>query len=210
MKNLVDSIKELQNMFQFLNKNIFHDELPEVVVTVQKSKPTILGYFTLDKIWKDKKKEEVDFYEINISAHSLNRDIVAIAETLCHEMVHLKNKVNGIKDCSGQVHNKKFSIAAAQALLVTEKVPKIGWTTKASEKFTAMITKAVEEKIIDPTNFDLFRSIIPSPPAPKMYRYKCEECGITVQSRKFINLRCIDCKADIPCLNPDEDEDGEA
>lgn len=112
------ALDELYRIFNILNKDKFDENLPEPVITIQKTKGITLGHFTVDKVWKDKKVLETNestteepeaYYEINIDPRWFgNRSAEEIVETLLHEMVHYCNKVNEIKDCSGNVHNKKF------------------------------------------------------------------------------------------------------
>ena len=110
------ALDELYRIFNILNKDKFDENLPEPVITIQKTKGITLGHFTVDKVWKDKKVLETNessteepeaYYEINIDPRWFgNRSAEEIVETLLHEMVHYCNKVNEIKDCSGNVHIK--------------------------------------------------------------------------------------------------------
>lgn len=131
------ALDELYRIFNILNKDKFDENLPEPVITIQKTKGTTLGHFTVDKVWKDKKVLETNestteepeaYYEINIDPRWFgNRSAEEIVETLLHEMVHYCNKVNEIKDCSGNVHNKKFKTLAEAVGLVVEKGKSVGW-----------------------------------------------------------------------------------
>ena len=49
------ALDELYRIFNILNKDKFDENLPEPVITIQKTKGTTLGHFTVDKVWKDKK-----------------------------------------------------------------------------------------------------------------------------------------------------------
>ena len=128
------ALNELYRIFDILNRDKFDGSLSEPVITIQKTKGTTLGYFTVDKVWKNKgdsdkndglvaeDKEENAFYEINIDPRWFcTRTAADITETLLHEMVHYFNKVNDVKDCSGNVHNKKFKAAAESVGLVVER-----------------------------------------------------------------------------------------
>lgn len=49
------ALDELYRIFNILNKDKFDENLPEPVITIQKTKGITLGHFTVDKVWKDKK-----------------------------------------------------------------------------------------------------------------------------------------------------------
>lgn len=54
-------------------------------------------------------------------AEYMRRSFEEICGTLLHEMAHLYNLINGIKDCNKLYHNKKFKEAAeAHGLTVTK------------------------------------------------------------------------------------------
>ena len=114
-------IKELYRAFDFFNNKLADGKLPKVVITIQEAgRKNALGWFGKgywsDKICKD------GVSEINLSAEWMSRSPEAILETLLHEMAHLKNAVNGIRDCtSGQYHNKHFKRAAEEFGLEVER-----------------------------------------------------------------------------------------
>ena len=54
------ALDELYRIFNILNKDKFDENLPEPVITIQKTKGTTLGHFTVDKVWKDKKVLETN------------------------------------------------------------------------------------------------------------------------------------------------------
>jgi len=114
-------LTELYRAFDFFNEKFADGKLPKVVITIQEAgRRNALGWFGKgywsDKICKD------GVSEINLSAEWMSRTPEAILETLLHEMAHLKNAVEGIRDCtSGQYHNKYFKQAAEQFGLDVER-----------------------------------------------------------------------------------------
>ena len=136
------ALEELYRIFGILNRDKFNGELTEPVITIQKTKGRTLGHFTLSKVWKDKNNEESEenaYYEINVDPRWFNsRTPADVAETLLHEMCHYYNKVNDIKDCSGNVHNKKFKSSAEEVGLIVEKGKGVGYGyTSMSEALRA-------------------------------------------------------------------------
>jgi hypothetical protein len=63
------ALEELYRIFNILNEDKFDGELPEPVITIQKTKGRTLGHFTVDRVWVDKNNEESEedsYYEINV------------------------------------------------------------------------------------------------------------------------------------------------
>lgn len=114
-------LKELYRAFDFFNERFMENELPKVVITIQESgRRNALGWFG-NSFWSDKVCED-GVSEINFSAEFMSRSAEAILETLLHEMAHLKNAIDGVRDCtSGQYHNKHFKRTAERFGLIVER-----------------------------------------------------------------------------------------
>lgn len=96
---------ELYRLYERINADRFEGKLPTPQITIQGMKLGILGWCSVGKIWRG----ESERYEINLCAEHLNRPVIEIAGTLIHEMAHLANLVQDIRDCTGhQYHNKAF------------------------------------------------------------------------------------------------------
>ena len=191
------ALEELYRIFNILNNDKFNGELPEPVITIQKTKGRTLGHFTLDRTWRDKNNEESDetsYYEINIDPRWFNsRTPADVAETLLHEMCHYHNKVNDIKDCSGNVHNKKFKKSAENVGLVVEKGKSVGWGyTSMSDEL-----KIYMEEVVKPNDkaFEYFRTA-PMKAAgtgtkkKNVFKYTCPECGAEVKGKRDMIVKC--------------------
>lgn len=192
------ALNELYRIFHILNRDRFNNKLSEPVITIQKGKGNALGSFTLDRAWKDKnnvESEETSYYEINIDPRWFNtRTPADIAETLLHEMCHYYNKVNNIKDCSGNVHNKKFKSSAERVGLVVEKGKGVGYGyTSMSENLKSYVEEVVKP---DEKAFEYFRSV----PAKgsgdggtrkkNIIKYTCPECGQEVKGKRESVIKC--------------------
>jgi hypothetical protein len=120
-KRAQEALEELYRAFDFFNEYFTNNELPKVVITIQEAgRRNAYGWFG-NGFWSDKTcKNGVG--EINLSAEYMGRKPEGILETLLHEMAHLKNAINGVRDCtSGQYHNKHFKRAAEEFGLVVER-----------------------------------------------------------------------------------------
>jgi hypothetical protein len=123
----IELTKELYRAFDFFNKHFTDNKLPKVVITIQESgRRNALGWFG-NGFWRDSATEN-SVPEINLSAEYLSRSPEGILETVLHEMAHLMNAVNDIRDCSsGQYHNKHFKKAAEEFGLIVKRTGNKGW-----------------------------------------------------------------------------------
>lgn len=194
------ALEELYRIFGILNRDKFDGSLPEPVITIQKTRGTTLGHFTLSKVWKDKNdegSEENAYYEINVDPRWFNsRTPAEVAETLLHEMCHYHNKFNDIKDCSGNVHNKKFKSLAESVGLVVEKGKSVGYGyTSLSDALKFYMENAVKPR---EEAFEYFRSAPISLDGGRtrkkaQFKYTCPNCGQKVKAKKDIAVKCGDC-----------------
>lgn len=195
------ALEELYRIFDILNNDKFNGELSEPVITIQKTRGNTLGHFTLSRTWRDKnnkESEEASYYEINIDPRWFNsRTSADVAETLLHEMCHYYNKMNGIKDCSGNVHNKKFKKSAENVGLVVEKGKSVGYGyTSMSEAL-----KAYMGEVVKPNDkaFEYFRTApikvtgVGGTRKKNLFKYTCSCCGQEAKGKKDITIKCGRC-----------------
>ncbi len=221
-----NAINELYRIFNILNRDKFNNYLSEPVITIQKTKGNILGSFTLDKVWKNKDdsdkndglaaedKEEDAFYEINIDPRWFcTRTAADITEILLHEMVHYFNKVNEVKDCSGNVHNKKFKAAAERVGLVVERDKKVGWgITSMTDELEEYIDTEVQPK---ESVFEYFRAgVIKHDTKNKkrkksLFKYECPKCGTIAKAKKDVKITCGDCNCAMDMEDVEEEDNGD-
>ena len=198
---------ELYRWFHMLNQKYFADELPEPIITIQKTRKNIRGYFTLDKVWQVEDEdgnvdENNSRYEICMSANwlKLDKDINSIVElvaVLQHELCHYANKLKDIKDCSGKVHNKRFREMAETKDLEVEKDKRVGYgITSATERLKDFIENEIKP---DESLFKYYR-IIPEGPKKdeeekkKFIAYVCPVCGKEAKGEEGMALMCAECE----------------
>ena len=200
MNNYIANVtNEMYRWFDILNEKFFDGELERPVITIQKTRANNLGHFTLDRVWtsafsSDNTDETVSYYEINVAAQALNRDINDLVGTLLHEMVHLYNKQRDIKDCSQKIHNKKFKLEAERVGFEVQRDKRVGWgyTTNTSELNT-YINDYIKP---DASAFNLYRSIVPTIKAPtqkRVFKYICPICGQKLNGKEGCNVICGKC-----------------
>lgn len=95
---------EIKTAFDFYNKKLFNNELPECVITLTK-KANSKGYFIYNNfINNDKKKHEISLN----SEYFFDKSVKKTLSTLVHEMCHLKMAHIGHKSTSGY-HDKTWA-----------------------------------------------------------------------------------------------------
>lgn len=210
------ALEELYRIFSILNEDKFDGELTEPVITIQKTKGRTLGHFTVDRTWKDKndeENEETSYYEINIDPRWFNtRTPADVVETLLHEMCHYHNKVNDVKDCSGNVHNKKFKSSAEKVGLVVEKGSGVGYGyTSMSEALSAYVDEVVKP---NEAAFEYFRSVPVKLSGgsgggrkKSTFKYTCPDCGAEVKGKRDMTIKCGICDVVMKMEDEDSAED---
>lgn len=226
--SLKPAIRIFENLFSKLNDEFFDSALiPPVIVISPEGKASANGWCTSWKAWKTRAYPEQDgesdrtddhgesetpsqgektdgsaddegYYEISLSAEYLRNDTDEIIATLLHEMVHLYNLQNDIKDTSrsGYYHNKYFREAAQAHGLVVEKEDGSGYSkTSLSESAAAFVKKQAHVR------FDLFRTAdtreVEKSPKTTVHRYVCPACGNIVRATKVVRVGCLDCNQEM-------------
>ena len=195
----------LEKLFRTLNERYFDNTIEEPIITIQ-STPRAYGHITVAKAWR---KGNGDLrHELNIAAGTLDRPIEEIVATLLHEMVHLINLQNGVKDCSrgGTYHNRKFKPAAEACDLRIDYDPRIGWSvtspTEALIDFIisegwADIRMSREDGCIARTpgrgSPDRTPTTPTTPKKSSTRKYICPGCKMSVRATREVNLICGDC-----------------
>lgn len=215
------ALNELYRIFDVLNRDKFDGKLPEPVITIQKCKGKALGHFTTYKSWKNKnnktnnsetkEKEEDSFYEINIDPRWFcNRTAVEVAETLLHEMCHYCNKMSNIKDCNGNIHNKKFKILAENVGLIVEKGESVGYGyTSLSGELENYINEVIkpDEDAFEYFRADMVKDSETKTRGKKTFKYTCPICGQEVKGKREINVKCGLCNIEMKMEDEEQGED---
>lgn len=200
---------EIYRWFHMLNEKYYANNLPEPIITIQKTRKNIRGYFTLDKVWQVKNDNgEVDEnnsrYEICMSANwlELDNDINPITElvaVLQHELCHYQNKLNNVKDCSGKMHNKKFRDMAETKDLEVEKAKGVGYgITRANDRLKDFIENEIKPDI---SVFKFYRVLLEGPKQEtekkKFIAYVCPVCGKEAKGEDGMSLMCAECQVNL-------------
>lgn len=189
-KTLQQSVKNLEELFDLFNDYLYESKLERPIISIQADKTgKAYGWCTTYKAWETSDGEE--YYEINMCAEYMRRSFEETCGTLLHEMAHLYNLINGIKDCNKLYHNKKFKEAAeAHGLIVTK--TKYGYShTELNDDLKEYIGGLDYQ-------FDISRKpehkMMKAGAANKKYhKYYCPCCNSKAYSVQELNITCEDC-----------------
>ena len=198
--SLKNTIEQLENLFEVFNSTYFEGKLSKPVITVSPDTTKgAYGWCTTYKAWKETGHETEGYYEINICAEHLSRAYEEVAGTMLHEMVHLHNLENGVKDCSrgGTYHNKKYKETAEKHGLIVEATEKYGWAkTALTDEAKEVVENFMKE--IGKTSFDLYREKVGKKEKKgsksNSKKYVCPCCGLIIRATKEVKVVCFDCE----------------
>ena len=191
----------LMQAFNAINKHFYNGELEKPIITVKEGKKkNAYGWIETSKNWIQGKTER---YEINISCDYIGeRTVAETISTLMHEMAHLYNIQNEIKDTSraGIYHNTKFKETAEAHGLQISYNEHIGWSLT---KLTPETAKWVDENI-NIKGFSVYKltkekiSKGTAKPKQSMRKLVCPGCGLIVRVTKpNVKLLCVECNEEL-------------
>ena len=202
MPTLRNLIHAFEKSFQLANKKFYNGELEAPVITIQQgAKERAYGWVSLQKVWHEEKGGE--YRELNISAEYLQRGFVDVATTLLHEMVHIRNMMDGVQDTArrGIRHNQKFADAGAEHGMEPYKgddFDKAGWRVKMTEETEAWAVENFKDLQAALTMYrDVAKKGEKKKTASRVLKYVCPCCGQSVRATKEIYLICGACKEDM-------------
>ncbi len=204
----------LNKIFDRLNETYFASALSKPVITIQ-STPRAYGHVSVHEVWTS---GDAHRRELNIGAGTLNRPIEETVATILHEMCHLYNLQNGIRDCSrgGAYHNKTFRDTATARDLQIDHHPTYGWTiTTPTDRLVEWcinndlceikVTRHDGIQLTPPPAGGKAGAPTPAPPTttrkPSSTRkYVCPCCGASVRATRDLKIICGE------CFDPDHPE----
>lgn len=196
--SLKSVLTQLEGMFQRCNEVFFNGEVQQPVIAVNSdSSNSCYGWLTCWRAWQEEGTE--GYYEINICAESLNRKVEDIIATMLHEMVHLYNLQNGVKDTSrgNSYHNKKYKAEAEQRGLTIEKDDKYGWTITTLNEDGQVMADEYKDLI-----FSLYRTPMAQAESTttkkksSSRKYVCPCCEQSIRATKEIRILCGECSSE--------------
>jgi hypothetical protein len=105
LKPTTELYAELQEIFDFFNQKLFTGELPNCLISLQRSKGAA-GYFAYSS-WENEKGKKIDEIALNPNGFK-DKDLQTILSTFIHEMCHLWQSYFGKPGKNGY-HNQEWS-----------------------------------------------------------------------------------------------------
>ena len=211
-RNPISEITDsLYKAFSILNERLFDGVLANPVITIQKEKKNTLGTFATKPTWFKKDDESICYHEININPLYLNEDYIDILSVLVHEMCHMYNSQNNIKDTSGKKHNKKFKAIAEQVgLKDADDNDNWGYTTASGALKECF--KDIGEDIIEVLNTCVYLNddVYNNPPKKRkktIFKYICPSCGMVVKAKAEKNIVCGACEMQLEMEEVEDEEE---
>lgn len=196
MSSIKEIITILEDIFDKANAKFYDGKVIRPIITVQTAGRGVLGWCSCNRIWNNEETNE-EAYEINIVAEHLTRSINEVVGTMLHEMVHLHNLQNGIKDCTAvQYHNKHFRDSALEhglKLMIKKADVNKGYSyTELNDEGLAFVKEMGWEdfKINRTTKVDKTPK-----KSHKTYTFVCD-CGTKIRHKdKELKITCGVCKS---------------
>lgn len=204
---LVAVCEEVWKSIQDLNPDV-----PNVVIVIGsggRRAPSLLGHFAKNSWGND----DSEIHEVLLVAENLNRSAEDVFRTLLHEAVHGIAHVRGIKDVSGQRHNKKFAQLCVEVGLEPPEYPdsRLGYSgatlTEGAIKHFAEEIEMIEEEL------KLCRKIAPKTSQTKKTTWIAEcLCGRkvrlprkTIENPDELDLLCHVCDEEFKLSDEEKD-----
>lgn len=197
----------LQGAFNYFNKALFKDSLPQCMITLNRSR-NAYGYFVPAELWLDAKGEKYNEIALNpdyMQAEDEKRTDKDVFGTLVHEMCHLWQHYDG-SEPRRCYHNKDFAA----------KMEAVGLQTTSDGTPTGKRTgQSMTHIIIEGGPFDKAFTGMPKElllplhtlfamdnkkkrPTKKRkkstIKYVCPMCGAEVTGKRGLNLMCTECQ----------------
>ena len=205
--NIADTINELYRIFNVLNEHYFENRLEDVVITIV-VEDGVYGYLKTPKVWTTTDSDDFMF-EIGMNPEYFDRDVNEIVGVLLHEMVHLDNQLNGIKDTTkAGKHNKKFKqTAEAVDLIVDEDDFGITDISPQLNKFISDIVKPDEDCFKLYIEYPVVEVEEPKPRKKTQFKYICPKCGMVAKAKAELNIVCGACNATLEMEDVEQEEE---
>ena len=187
----------LQKAYDFFNQELFENELPQTVITLNR-KTNVLGYYRKNAFTNS---ENENINEIALNPDGFNRPIKEILSTLAHEQVHLLCDFRGYVSRKG-FHSKQWIDLMKGVGLQPISVKNGEDVNEGSAKLSHRIIEGdifdtVCDKLLEEVTFDIVNIMEIKEKKDKKitkFTYICPECGEeAVLKRENFNLICGEC-----------------
>ena len=201
---------ELQEAFDYFNKKLFLDRLPDCLITLQRKSRTY-GYFSLHRFQHTERSDElVDEIAMNPD-HFKKEPLPKVLSTLVHEMVHVQQAYFGTPSRQGY-HNKQWASMMEAVGLMPSSTGESGGERVGQHMSHYIIEDGVFDRACTALLKNGFKlswadkfgnNARPAKPVGRI-KYTCEDCGLNAWAKPNVSLHCGECK--ISLTSEDDDE----
>ncbi len=196
---------ELQAAYDHYNREIFNNTLPDVVITLSKKSPKVIGYF-IPENWNNEALETGAVSELSLNpAFFVQRHITETLSTLVHEMVHCWQEYEGTAP-RRNYHNTQWADKMQDiGLMPSNTGLKDGKRTGQSvthyiiESDITDFNRATTKLFNSGWSFDWkdhFTVTKKKPGKPKI-KYECPDCGARCWGKEDLLIKCKPCEKDL-------------
>lgn len=182
----------LTQAYDLINYNYFDGRLPVVSFSVRVAKQTKNG-------WGVNKEHEV--YLIYVYDYCLFEDVESIYIGLMHQISHIINAENNVKDTSrkGQYHNKAFKKVAEKNGLITRRTDANGFDAVGIKKevLDKIIIPDLRRRLNQAIEKDMAIERNQSKRIKKMVRFCCPNCKRKATAGLTMKLVCGYCMVEM-------------
>lgn len=199
LKPTTEVYSELQEIFDFFNQKLFKGELPQCLITLQRSRGGA-GYFAYS-YWKNEKGKKIDEIALNPSCF-LKSDLKIILSTLVHEMCHLWQSYFGNAGKNGW-HNQEWSEKMESIGIIPSHNGMIGGRKTGYKMSDYILPKGLYEQAFNELQelggkISWIESIGEVKKVySKKYKYICDECNMKVWGKADLNIVCGCCERNL-------------
>ena len=210
----IEEADALTNAFEYLNEELFDNQLPMVKLSLTRNPRVKKGHFA-ENAWVD--EAGVEWHEIAINAqwYAEVQDWRLAMTTMVHEMGHLEQSVLGIAGRESY-HNREY-VTRMRAMGVDSINPETGEPATSGDRVSSALIPGgrleealmvMPEEYIFPYLPKLFPEDPPQQPktagpAPEpkkrgvKTKYTCAKCGLNMWGKPEARVACLECNREM-------------
>lgn len=199
-----ETYTEFQTAYDFFNKELFSNQLPDCLITYQRKAKT-KGYFADGRFENTENGKIIDEIAMNPDYfRGENISPKTILSTLVHEMCHLWQKYHG-KPGRSRYHNQEW----AEIMLQVGLLPTDDGTPTGKMTGDTVSHLIIEDGIFDQVCNKLLEKVkiawvdswtgkaVPGLKQKNKTKYVCPVCHLNVWGKPDIHVLCGTCKCDL-------------
>jgi len=188
-----------QKLYNYFNENlvkpVFGEPLPHVILNMsRKGRGHAVAFFAPDR-WRDIKDGKV-LAEISLVPENTDVPLQEICQTLCHEMMHFKDQLDGRPGKNGYHARSWFKFMAAIGLpgkAFNAAKTQVGDEVEPGGAFEQAFKAMPKELVLPFVGRSVFKKIKNPTMQGLRVKYECPSCGINVRGKQGLQIRCDTC-----------------